>query len=235
MPIDFSFDYTYIKKYGNVTGFDEAGRGPLAGPVFSACVSLDENTYELVKKGLPFLDDSKKLTKEKRKIVHDFAIENKIPFRTGISTEEEIDDLNILNATALSMERAYSSLGINTGLALVDGKCLRLFFPNIQIVRGDCISASIAFASNIAKHLRDKYMKGISESFPEYYFEKNKGYGTKEHIERIIQFGPIPVHRFTFNPVCKFLNPVLIDKWEEEGLISKNRIISLQKKERSKK
>lgn len=193
-------DYSYennalLKGYKTVCGIDEAGRGPLAGPVYAAAVILPAGLE------IEGLDDSKKLSEKKREMLFDIICEKAIAYSVGIATEKEIDEINILNATFLAMKRAVEGLDIKPDYALVDGNR----YPNINsdikeevVVKGDAKSMSIAAASILAKVSRDRFMLEMTEKYPEYCFEKHKGYGTKLHYEKILEFGPSPIHRMTF-------------------------------------
>ena len=175
-----------------VCGIDEAGRGPLAGPVFAAAVILPR---DFVIKGL---DDSKKLSEKKREQLF-LQIKEHALFAVASASVEEIDELNILNATFLAMRRAFEALPERPQAAFVDGNKLPgLPVPSKAIVKGDSLSASIAAASIMAKVSRDHYMLTLDEHYPEYCFKKHKGYGTKLHYEKIREYGVSPVHRKTF-------------------------------------
>lgn len=181
------------KGYKYVCGIDEAGRGPLAGPVVSAAVILP---IGLVIEGL---DDSKKLTEKKREKLFDIIKEQAIDVSVGIATEKEIDEQNILKATFLAMKRAVDRLSISPDYALVDGnRNPNIGLPTTCIIKGDATSPSIAAASIIAKVTRDRMMIELDKEFPEYLFKKHKGYGTKLHYEKIKEFGILDVHRRSF-------------------------------------
>ena len=191
--------YLYDLEYKNVIGVDEAGRGPLAGPVVAAAVILKEYTEELNE-----INDSKKLTEKKREKLYDIIMKN-FDVAVGISTVEEIDKLNILNADFLSMRRALKDLkslkNEKEYTVLVDGnlKIKEYIGKQLPIVKGDAKSLSIAAASIIAKVTRDRLMKDLANIYPDYSFEKHKGYGTKAHIEAIKDKGAIEgVHRKVF-------------------------------------
>ena len=191
--------YLYDLEYKNVIGVDEAGRGPLAGPVVAAAVILKEYTEELDE-----INDSKKLTEKKREKLYDIIMKN-FDVAVGISTVEEIDKLNILNADFLAMRRALKDLkslkNEKEYTILVDGnlKIKEYIGKQLPIVRGDAKSLSIAAASIIAKVTRDRLMKDLANIYPDYSFEKHKGYGTKAHIEAIKDKGAIEgVHRKVF-------------------------------------
>ena len=192
--LDFSYEIeAHENGYNVVCGVDEAGRGPLAGPVFAAAVILPENyTHEI-------LNDSKKLSEKKRDLVYDDIVRDAICWSVGIADEKEIDEINILNATFLAMKRAVDGLKIKPDLAYIDGNQYpKTGIKEITIVKGDSKCMSVAAASIIAKVSRDRFMLEIAEKYPEYQFSKHKGYGTKLHYEMIEKYGVSPVHRRTF-------------------------------------
>lgn len=185
--------------YNNICGVDEAGRGPLAGDVFAAAVILPEGYI------LEGLNDSKKLSEKKRELLYDSIIEDSVAYAICRASVEEIDEINIRNATYLAMRRAISSLQIPADYALIDGDCItELTLPHQCVIKGDAKSLSIAAASILAKVSRDRYMKELAKEYPEYMFEKHKGYGTALHTSVIKEKGPSPVHRKTF--LKKILN-----------------------------
>lgn len=176
-----------------ICGIDEAGRGPLAGPVCAAAVILPEGLE------IPGLNDSKKLTDKKRRELFPIIEEQALAYGIGWASQEEIDDINILQATFLAMSRAVEQLKIRPDLALVDGnRAPTLDLPVETVVKGDSLSASIAAASVLAKVSRDDVMLRMAEEYPGYGFEVHKGYGTKAHYEALRTFGPSPIHRRTF-------------------------------------
>ena len=176
-----------------ICGIDEAGRGPLAGPVCAAAVILPEGLE------IPGLNDSKKLTDKKRRELFPIIEEQALAYGIGWASQEEIDDINILQATFLAMSRAVEQLNIRPDLALVDGnRAPTLDLPVETVVKGDSLSASIAAASVLAKVSRDDVMLRMAEEYPGYGFEVHKGYGTKAHYEALRTFGPSPIHRRTF-------------------------------------
>ena len=176
-----------------ICGIDEAGRGPLAGPVCAAAVILPEGLE------IPGLNDSKKLTDKKRRELFPIIEEQALAYGIGWASQEEIDDINILQATFLAMSRAVEQLNIRPDLALVDGnRAPTLDLPVETLVKGDSLSASIAAASVLAKVSRDDVMLRMAEEYPGYGFEVHKGYGTKAHYEALRTFGPSPIHRRTF-------------------------------------
>ena len=179
--------------YALVCGVDEAGAGPLMGPVYAAAVILPEK-FEL-----PGLNDSKKLTEKKREALFDTICSQCAAYGIGSATEKEIDEINILNATYLAMQRAVAALPVQPDCALVDGnRAPDLPLEVRTIIKGDAQSASIAAASILAKVSRDRYMLQMAEKYPQYAFEKHKGYGTKLHYERLEQYGISPIHRLSF-------------------------------------
>ena len=174
-------------------GVDEAGRGPLAGPVYAAAVVLPEGYCPVQ------LDDSKKLTEKKRAALFEELVEHARSYGIASASAEEIDTYNILNATFLAMNRAIAQLDMHIELALVDGNTVSgIQYPARCFVGGDGRSAAIAAASILAKVSRDRYMCAMAEQYPQYGFEKHKGYGTKLHYEALRAYGPSPLHRCTF-------------------------------------
>jgi len=179
--------------FETICGVDEAGRGPLAGPVYAAAVILPFNI------DIPFLNDSKKLSEKIRERLFDEIVESAIDFGISLADSKEIDELNILRATFLAMNRAVDSLHVKPGITLIDGnRDPYLKYRSRLIVGGDGKSASIAAASILAKVSRDRHMVEIAGNYPQYAFEKHKGYGTKLHYERLQEYGPSEVHRTTF-------------------------------------
>ncbi len=179
--------------YKLICGVDEAGRGPLAGPVFAAAVILPDGVE------IEGLNDSKKISEKKREKLFDVICETALAYGIASSSEQEIDDINILNASLLAMKRAVSKLDYVPDLVLVDGN--KVFETDIHIksiVKGDSLSANIAAASILAKVSRDRYMLELAKKYPEYMFEKHKGYPTKLHYERVEEYGISDVHRKTF-------------------------------------
>ena len=176
-----------------ICGVDEAGRGPLAGPVVAAAVILPKHIE------IPGLNDSKKLSDKKRRELFPVIKEQAIAYGIGIATHEEIDEINILQATFLAMERAMAQLEVKPELALIDGNRERDFGIPVQtVVKGDSRSASIAAASVLAKVTRDDMMLELAKEYPDYGFEIHKGYGTKAHYAALTEHGPSPIHRMTF-------------------------------------
>jgi len=179
--------------YGVICGVDEAGRGPLAGPVYAAAVILP---FEIE---IPGLNDSKKLTEKKREELFDIIIKQVVAYSIASADQKEIDKFNILNATYLAMNRAIEALAIKPSISLIDGnRSTGIAHENRCITGGDGLSASIAAASILAKVSRDRFMLKASEQYPQYAFEKHKGYGTKLHYQRINEHGLCDLHRVTF-------------------------------------
>jgi len=186
-------DTELYEKYVAICGVDEAGRGPLAGPVYAAAVILPRG-FEL-----PGLDDSKKLTEKKREKLFDLIRDNAVAYSIATASEKEIDEINILNATYLAMNRAIEGLSVKAEFALIDGnRSTGITLPNQTFVGGDGIYSCIAAASILAKVSRDRFMLEMAEKYPEYAFEKHKGYGTKLHYERLREHGPSEIHRLSF-------------------------------------
>ena len=176
-----------------ICGVDEAGRGPLAGPVCAAAVILPEHLE------IPGLTDSKKLTDKKRRELYPVIKEQAIAYGIGFATEQEIDEINILQATFLAMQRALDQLSVKPELALIDGNREKDFgIPVKTVVKGDSLSANIAAASVLAKVTRDDLMVEMAEKYPQYGFEIHKGYGTKVHYAALTEHGPCPAHRMSF-------------------------------------
>lgn len=181
------------RGFAAVCGIDEAGRGPLAGPVVAAAVILPDDIQ------LPGVTDSKKITEKKREMLFDFVKENALAWGIGEASETEIDEINILNATFLAMHRAVDALQCPADFALVDGNRISgLDIPSECVIGGDGKVLSIAAASILAKVTRDRYMREMAQQYPQYGFEKHKGYGTKAHYAAIEQYGICPLHRRTF-------------------------------------
>ena len=186
-------DGFYADDVKIICGVDEAGRGPLAGPVCAAAVVLPKGLE------IPGLTDSKKLTDKKRRELFPIIQEQAIAYGIGLASHEEIDEINILQATYLAMERALAQLHTKPDIALGDGNRAKDFgLPVRTVVKGDSLSANIAAASVLAKVTRDNLMLELAQQYPEYGFEVHKGYGTKAHYEALRQYGASPIHRVTF-------------------------------------
>ena len=187
--------------YNFIASVDEAGRGPLAGPVVAACVLIDSK-FKINNDELKLITDSKKLSSKKREKLFKVIKENVIAVEIGVVNNKKIDQLNILQASFLAMKKAVLGLNKKVDFVLVDGK---FKIPNFSInqaaiIKGDANVFSIAAASIIAKVSRDWLMKEYDKKYPEYLFAKHKGYGTKLHLEKIKEFGPSPIHRLSFAP-----------------------------------
>ena len=181
------------KGYTYVCGVDEAGRGPLCGPVVAAACILPVGLY------IEGLNDSKKLTPKKRKLIFDQIIENAIAYCIAEASVEEINELNILEADLLAMRRAIDGLSVSADLALIDGNIARDFqIPAVPVIKGDATSMNIAAASILAKVTRDRMCIDLDKDYPEYGIAKHKGYGTKDHMNALRTYGPSPIHRKQF-------------------------------------
>lgn len=201
--------YQVMNKYENellerhpealICGIDEVGRGPLAGPVVACAVILNPGHQYLG------LDDSKKVSAVKRELLNQQLKEGVLDYAYGIASAEEIDQLNIYNATKVAMERAIAQLKHQPDHLLIDAMTLDNSIPQTSIIKGDAKSVSIAAASIMAKEYRDTLMKEIAEAYPGYDFDKNVGYGTKAHLEGLNQLGITPYHRKSFEPVKSML------------------------------
>ena len=194
MP-DYEFEKAAVNSgFSCICGVDEAGRGPLAGPVCAAAVILPEGAV------IEGLDDSKKLTEKKREKLYDIIKETAVAYSVAYGTLEEIETVNILEATYFAMNRAIEGLNVKPDFALIDGNRVPrgIKIPCEAIVKGDSKSMSVAAASVLAKVTRDRLMLEYDKKYPEYNFKKHKGYGTKEHTELIKQYGPCKIHRLSF-------------------------------------
>lgn len=188
----------YAEGYTAVCGCDEAGRGPLVGPVVAAAVILPKDAV------IEGLNDSKKLSEKKREKLYDVIINTAIAYGIAEASPAEIDEINILNASMLAMRRAVEKLQVKADFALIDGNCSRGFtIPTETVVKGDAKSASIAAASILAKVTRDRGCIELDKEYPMYNIAKHKGYPTKEHMDAVREYGPCPLHRKTF---LKFLD-----------------------------
>jgi ribonuclease HII len=196
-----NFDYEnarYNEGFTAVCGCDEAGRGPLCGPVVAAAVILPRDVE------IEGLNDSKKLTEKKREALFEIIKERAVAYAIAEASPAEIDEINILNASMLAMRRAVDALQIKADFALIDGNCSRGFeIPTETVVKGDAKSASIAAASILAKVTRDRQCAELDRLYPEYGIAKHKGYPTKEHMDAVREHGPSPIHRRSF---LKFLD-----------------------------
>ena len=197
--LEYTYEEAYAAKgYANICGVDEAGRGPLMGPVCAAAVILPRG---LVIEGL---NDSKKLSEKKREALFGVITESAVAYGIAFAEADEIDEINILNASMLAMERAIEALSVKADFALIDGNCKRnIKIPAETVVGGDAKVPSIAAASVLAKVSRDRLCYELDKEYPQYGFAKHKGYGTREHMEALRRYGPCPAHRKTF---LKFLD-----------------------------
>jgi ribonuclease HII len=194
----WAFDRVYRERHGIIAGVDEAGRGPLAGPVVAAAVVFPSEVF------IRGINDSKKLTPAAREEFFPLICQKAIAFGIGIAQVEEIDQLNIYQATILAMRRALAQLSVEPALVLLDGlPCRTLPIPHIGVVDGDALSASIAAASILAKVTRDRMMEELDGIYPAYGFRQHKGYSTPAHLERLRSLGPTPIHRRSFAPVAE--------------------------------
>lgn len=186
-------DSLYEKGFQVICGVDEAGRGPLAGPVCAAAVILPPHLE------IPGLNDSKKLTDKTRRKLMPMIKEQALAYGIGMASHEEIDSINILQATYLAMERALAQLAVSADIALIDGNRAKNFGLPVQtVIKGDSLSANIAAASVLAKVTRDDWMEKVAQQYPQYGFEIHKGYGTKAHYEALREFGHCEIHRMSF-------------------------------------
>ena len=189
----------YNKGINLIAGIDEVGRGPLVGPVVTAAVILPKDYYD------ERINDSKKITEKKREMLYDVIMENAISVGIGMSSNEIIDEINILEATKKAMKEAIDNLNVKPEHLLIDAVKLDTSIPSTSIIKGDAKSQSIAAASIIAKVTRDRMMIELDKLHPEYDFIHNKGYGTKKHVEALYKYGPIDEHRKTFEPVSSII------------------------------
>ena len=189
------FDYeNKYKSQGYVAGIDEAGRGPLAGPVVCACVIMPLEEDKII----PGINDSKKLSPKKREELFEKIKNTAISYSIVEIDEKVIDSINILNATKLGMKKALETLDIMPNTVLIDAVKIDTRIPQVNIIKGDALSYNIASASILAKVYRDRLMLELAKKYPNYHFEKHKGYGTKEHIELLKKYGKCEIHRDTF-------------------------------------
>lgn len=189
----------YENGINYIAGIDEVGRGPLVGPVVTAAVILPREFYD------ERINDSKKLTEKKRELLYDVIMENAVSVGIGISSEDVIDEINILEATKKAMIEAVNNLSVKPEHLLIDAVKLNIDIPQTSIIKGDAKSESIAAASIVAKVTRDRMMVELDKMHPEYDFKHNKGYGTKKHIEAIEKYGILKEHRKTFAPCNKYV------------------------------
>lgn len=190
--------YTYI------AGVDEAGRGPLAGPVYAAAVILPDDVF------IEGINDSKKLSEKRREELYDIICEKAVAYNIYSVDEKRIDEINILNATHEAMNGAVAGLNVKPDYVIIDGNSIKgMTLPHETVVKGDAKSVSIAAASILAKVSRDRFICEMAEKYPEYGFDRHKGYGTAAHNEAVLKYGPCPIHRRTF------LKKLLGDSWND--------------------
>ena len=202
-------DWKFEKKHAKlglspIVGVDEAGRGPLAGPVVVGAAILPQGFTH------PKINDSKKLSEKAREVIYDELIEiDDLQWAVSVVEAPEIDGINILKTTHAGMERSVEKLGVEPGMVLIDGLPVPNYpYPHEGIVKGDSKSLSIATASIFAKVTRDRIMREAAKIYPEYGFERHKGYGTKAHLEALTRHGPCPLHRRSFQPVAQLILPL---------------------------
>ncbi len=211
--LDRTFDASCAAEYGTVCGTDEAGRGPLAGPVVAAAVVLPAGIE------IPGLDDSKKLTEKRREALYDIIIREALAYGIAESTAREIDEMNILAASLLAMRRAAEIVKktVTPGVVLIDGNRQTDFgVPSVTVVHGDAISQSVAAASVLAKVTRDRQLAELDRLYPVYGFAKHKGYPTREHKRAVFEYGPCPEHRLSFLSFLEREKDALRAEIEEE-------------------
>lgn len=196
----FNYEKKFWQKGQLVAGVDEVGRGPLAGPVVTAAVIIDQN-FDLID-----VNDSKKLSPEKRLKLYPKILSEAVSVAVCVKSAQVIDEINIYEADRQAMAQAVCDLDIKPAALLVDAMNVPVDLPQIKLIKGDAKSNSIAAASIVAKVFRDKLMDDYAKIYPQYDFPKNAGYGTQEHIAALKKYGPTPIHRKTFAPVSDFLN-----------------------------
>lgn len=194
----FSYEKQFWQKEELVAGVDEVGRGPLAGPVVTAAVIIDHN-FDLLE-----VNDSKKLSPEKRLQLYPKILSEAVSVGIGVKSAAVIDQINIYEADRQAMAQAVKALDVKPDALLVDAMNVPIDIPQIELIKGDAKSNSIAAASIVAKVFRDKLMDDYDKIYPQYGFPRNAGYGTKEHVEALKKYGPTPIHRKTFAPVSDF-------------------------------
>lgn len=194
----FSYEKQFWQKGELIAGVDEVGRGPLAGPVVTAAVIIDHN-FDLLE-----VNDSKKLSPEKRLQLYPKILSEAISVGIGVKSAAVIDQINIYEADRQAMAQAVKALDVKPNALLVDAMIVPVDLPQIELIKGDAKSNSIAAASIVAKVFRDKLMDDYDKIYPQYGFPRNAGYGTKEHIDALKKYGPTPIHRKTFAPVSGF-------------------------------
>ncbi|MCK9582941.1 MAG: ribonuclease HII [Endomicrobiales bacterium] len=202
----YEFDSVfYSRGFKSLVGVDEAGRGPWAGPVVAAAVILPQNAF------IEGLNDSKKLSPKKRKTILEKIKQIALSYSVGVVSHTQIDEINILQATYQAMKTAIAGTNTPFDLVLVDGWAIpQLKLPQQNVISGDAQSACIAAASIVAKETRDAIMEEMAQEYPQYGFEKHKGYGTKQHMQALQKFGVCPIHRVSYAPIKAILKNALI-------------------------
>ena len=194
----FAYEKTFWAKNETVAGVDEVGRGPLAGPVVTAAVIIDE------KFDLTDVNDSKKLSAKRRQDLYPLILKEAVSVAIGIKSPQVIDEINIYEADRLAMAEAVKNLDVKPDALLVDAMQVPVQLPQVRLIKGDAKSNSIAAASIVAKVFRDNLMADYAKIYPEYHFDENAGYGTQAHLQALAKYGPTPIHRKTFAPVNSF-------------------------------
>lgn len=194
----FAYEKTFWAKNETVAGVDEVGRGPLAGPVVTAAVIIDDN-FDLTD-----VNDSKKLSAKRRQELFPLILKEAVSVAIGLKSPQVIDEINIYEADRLAMAEAVKNLDVKPDALLVDAMQVPVQLPQVRLIKGDAKSNSIAAASIVAKVFRDNLMADYAKIYPEYHFDENAGYGTQAHLQALAKYGPTPIHRKTFAPVNSF-------------------------------
>ena len=194
----FAYEKTFWAKNETVAGVDEVGRGPLAGPVVTAAVIIDDN-FDLTD-----VNDSKKLSVKRRQDLYPLILKEAVSVAIGLKSPQVIDEINIYEADRLAMAEAIKNLDVKPDALLVDAMQVPVQLPQVRLIKGDAKSNSIAAASIVAKVFRDNLMADYAKIYPEYHFDENAGYGTQAHLQALAKYGPTPIHRKTFAPVNSF-------------------------------
>ena len=194
----FAYEKTFWAKTETVAGVDEVGRGPLAGPVVTAAVIIDDN-FDLTD-----VNDSKKLSAKRRQELFPLILKEAVSVAIGLKSPQVIDEINIYEADRLAMAEAVKNLDVKPDALLVDAMQVPVQLPQVRLIKGDAKSNSIAAASIVAKVFRDNLMADYAKIYPEYHFDENAGYGTQAHLQALAKYGPTPIHRKTFAPVNSF-------------------------------
>ena len=194
----FAYEKTFWAKNETVAGVDEVGRGPLAGPVVTAAVIIDDS-FDLTD-----VNDSKKLSASRRQELYPLILKEAVSVAIGLKSPQVIDEINIYEADRLAMAEAVKNLDVKPDALLVDAMQVPVKLPQVRLIKGDAKSNSIAAASIVAKVFRDNLMADYAKIYPEYHFDENAGYGTQAHLQALAKYGPTPIHRKTFAPVNSF-------------------------------